>query len=427
MHENYKSDPTNSVKPNTLCFNEVLYAWAKSSDRASAGRAEMILQLMEDMAAAGNVDVKPETRTYNFVLLAWANSDPQESPDRIMDILELMKEDETAKPNASSYKTAIAALVKQRGSEATNSILDLVHEAYESIPWQIDNQFFASLFYLMCKSNNQAAASVAETIVDDLKTTTLIDIDLETRVYNSLINCWSKSGERMAPTRAEEILQAMYEDYKNNNNELVKPNVATFTSVIDAWAKSHDPHAGEKGEEWIDRMIKWGVAPNVLTYTAAIQCYGRSNRADKTFRAVQMLKRMKEVIDSTERAEQGVVGAYNAVMNAAEFTTKGNLEEAFRVACLMFDEVRSSDDIAPDDVTYGTFMGVISELMPSSELRNEMIALVFKRCCSDGQLSPVVVKKFQEASDRELYLELMGEARAHSIPPSWKRNVKAKQ
>ena len=434
MHERHNSDPSNHVKPNTLCFNEVLYGWARSSEENSARRAEMVLRLMEDIYQNGNANVRPETRSYNLVLLAWANSDANDSPDRVMRLLERMKAEEATKPNAVSYNTAISAFAKQRGADALNSILELLNEAHETIKDELDSRFFATLIHSLSKYNRQAAPSIAETVIDDLKVRReggLNDVELDTRVYNALISCWGRSGERMAPTRAEEILQDMYEDSTlKNNNTLVQPDVITFTAVIDAWAKSQDPAAGARGTALLDKMEEWNLArPNVQTYTAAIQCHARSNRPGKAGKAVELLRRMKQDFANRESAstddpDQRTVFAYNAVMNAAEFTTKGNIEEAFEVACLMFNEVRSSEILFPDHVTYGSFMGVIAELMPKSDLRNDMIALVFKRCCADGQLAPVVLKKFQDAASRSQYRKLMGGATVDSLPARWTRNVR---
>lgn len=132
----------------------------------------------------------------------------------------------------------------------------------------------------------------------------------------------------------------------------------------------------------------------------------------------------KDYADGNRDAEPNII-AYNAVLNAAEYTRGSNAdrEEAFKVACVVFDELRNSQRVAPDHVTYGTYMGVIDNLMPKSGLRDDMIQLVFRRCCADGMLGPVVMKKFQEAASPTQFLELMGRVSVDSIPPAWTCNV----
>ena len=64
------------------------------------------------------------------------------------------------------------------------------------------------------------------------------------------------------------------------------------------------------------------------------------------------------------------VYSYNAVLNAAAFSGKDGQEqeEAFKVACLTFDELRMSSHISPSHISYGTFLKAIKHLMPESEV-----------------------------------------------------------
>ena len=56
------------VKPDTITFNAVLDAWARSGDRVAPHRAEQILDHMDDLYRAGNRGVKPDTYTYNTLV-----------------------------------------------------------------------------------------------------------------------------------------------------------------------------------------------------------------------------------------------------------------------------------------------------------------------------------------------------------------------
>jgi hypothetical protein len=69
------------------------------------------------------------------------------------------------------------------------------------------------------------------------------------------------------------------------------------------------------------------------------------------------------------------VYSYNAVLNAAAFSGRdeGEMEDAFRVACLTFDELRMSDYLEPSDVSYGTFLKAIKQLMPESDVRDNLV------------------------------------------------------
>jgi pentatricopeptide repeat protein len=216
------------------------------------------------------------------------------------------------------------------------------------------------------------------------------------------------------------------EDEYAQGNECVKPNVQTYTSLIDAYAKNRDADAAKRAEAILNRMEEDGrVLPNVRTYTAVIQNYARSDDPAKAIHAQGILHRMKDdYARGNEEARPSVV-TYNALLNACEFShgDESDMEHAFEVACETLDEVRSSDYLTPDDITYGTFLGVISKLMPNSDTRNELVELVFKRCCVDGQLGPVVLKKLKDAASVSRYKKLLGDAKEESLPFKWTCNV----
>jgi pentatricopeptide repeat protein len=371
---------------------------------------------MEDLTQSGKSDVVPDTRTYNIVLLALANSPSKDSPIRTMHLLDTMKQMDGTKPDAVSYNTAITAFTK-KGS--VNAAMEMLEELFIRNDVVLDSKFFASLLNSLSETEAPEAPLVAERIVADLLARKESPVEVTTEICNALINCWSRSDGLEAPLRADDVLADMLEGRLS-----ASPDVITFTSVIDTWAKSEDPDAPLRAKAVLEKMTS--VAPNSQTYTAMIQAYGRSHRRDKAKRAQELLMRMKQDYSNGNTDAEPSIYAYNAVLNAAEFTV-GNevdLEEAFQVACETFDEVRSSETLKPDHVTYGSFMGVISQLMPKSDIRNDMVQLVFRRCCLDGQLASVVMKKFREAADAAQFEGLMGKAKENKLPKEWTYNVR---
>jgi hypothetical protein len=421
MHADHTADVSNP-KPNTVCFNEVLYGWARSSDPRASERAEMVLQLMEDMNRAGNLDVIPDTRTYNIVLLALANNPDLEAPNRAMKFLDNMKAMSSSKPDTVSYNTAISAFTK-KGS--VNAALNILEDIFVQREIELNSKFFSSLIYSLSQTEARDAPIVAERIVSDLLERQHSDVTTE--ICNALIQCWGRSeisDPLRRAIRANEILTDMME---GKYSLYASPDVITFSSVIDIWAKSGDPEAADRAEAVLKQML--GIAkPNVKTYTATIQAHARGQDRDKAKRAQELLQRMKADYANGNLDAEPNIYVYNAVLNAAEFTVgnEAELEVAFQVACETFDEVRSSETLKPDHVTYGTFMGVISQLMPKSNIRDDMVQLVFRRCCLDGQLSSMVLKKFREAADAPQYLTLMGKGKysESNLPKEWTCNVR---
>ena len=427
----YQSDDSN-VKPNTVCFNEVLYAWAKSQDPGALQRAEMLLTLMEDMHEAGNDDVAPNTRSYNIVLLAAGSGPKQDSAIRAQLFFDRMKESARIVPDAVSFNTIIEAYAKNGDEDTLDSISNLVDEAYEAEGVVLNSNFFSGVISSLSRVGLRGATLTAERIVQEIKTRNIdgeINTKMDTNIYNALINCWAKSGESEAPVRAEEILKLM-EDESSKGNKKVKPDVQTYTSVIECWSKSTEPDAADRAESMLTRMVEEGhVLPSVHTYTTVIRALARSPHPDKAVRAQSILQRMKDDYRIAKNpGAQPTIVAYNALMNACEFTFGDihNVEQAFKVACLAFDEMRQAPDLKLDHVTYGSFLGVINELVPKSDLRNEMIQLVFKRCCTDGQLGSLTLKKLKESAGPALYRDCLNGIREDNFPASWSCNVNEK-
>ncbi len=106
-----------SVRPDTITFNAVLDAWARSGDRMAAHRAEQILDHMDELYRAGNLGVKPDTYTYNTLINAHAKSSEKGSAARAEHVLEVMKKryldgDGDFKPNTRTHTSVVDAWAK---------------------------------------------------------------------------------------------------------------------------------------------------------------------------------------------------------------------------------------------------------------------------------------------------------------------------
>lgn len=105
------------VRPDTITFNAVLDAWARSGDRMAAHRAEQILDHMDELYRAGNQGVKPDTYTYNTLINAHAKSSEKGSAARAEHVLQVMKQryldgDGDFKPNTRTHTSVIDAWAK---------------------------------------------------------------------------------------------------------------------------------------------------------------------------------------------------------------------------------------------------------------------------------------------------------------------------
>uniref|UniRef100_A0A7S1BLH0 Pentacotripeptide-repeat region of PRORP domain-containing protein n=1 Tax=Corethron hystrix TaxID=216773 RepID=A0A7S1BLH0_9STRA len=106
---------TTAALPNTVSFNAVINAWARSARHDSAERAEAVLNLMERLyVVEGEDHVKPSSLTFNSVLNAWAKSGAPGAARRAEEILMKMEALTDAgirgvKPDTISFNTIIDA------------------------------------------------------------------------------------------------------------------------------------------------------------------------------------------------------------------------------------------------------------------------------------------------------------------------------
>ena len=97
----------------------------------------------------------------------------------------------------------------------------------------------------------------------------------------------------------------MYLDYRDNGNSYSKPDVSTFNTLLKAWAyvsAKRKQKACDKVEEIVARMAEWddvgaldNVAPNVISYTTMMLCYGLSRTPGAPERCDKILELMDDL------------------------------------------------------------------------------------------------------------------------------------
>ena len=390
-------------RPTVECFNEVLYAYSKSS---LPGRAEEFLKVWtEDL----DEPVRPDVRSYNIVLHALSNNQDPSSILRAERLLNRMPS-----RDAASYTTFIHLCCRLPGHMALDATDRALQKASRDTDVVINADFLANVMYSLSSCDDRDMVPYAESLVEKLIAS---GQQPTVALYNALLHCLAKSGDRDAPSRALAILESLQQEDSDLN-----PDIRTYTNVLDCLTNSRDPEAVAKAEALVEQMEQQGPQPTTQTYTTLIQNYARSRLPLKAVYAASVLKRMNE----TGRTPPSIV-TYNAVLNAAEHTDGSDLhvrEGALKVACLAFDEIRNSTVVQPNHVTYGSFLGVLTNLM-TADVRQHIVNLVFKRCCLDGQVSYLVLKKLKLAVEtREQYYQLLMGHNENRLPADWTCNVK---
>ena len=398
LFQNMKKD---GPPPTVECFNELLYSFAKSP---LPGRAEEFLKVWSDDT---DEVVRPNIRSYNTVLHALSKNQDPSSILRAERLLNRMPA-----RDATSYTTYINLCCRLPGHMALDATDRALQKASRDNDITMDSSFIANVLYSLSSCDDRDTLPYAESLVERLVNSGQQPNIL---VYNALLHCWAKSGDRDAGNRANAILAKIREDPS------LKPDIKTYTNVLASFS-ARDPEDIRKAEDIVAQMEREGPKPTTQTYTTLIQNYARSRLPFKAVKAAEVLTQMKE---SGRSDAQPSIVTYNAVLNAAEYTDGSDFnvrEEALKVACIAFDEIRNST-IQANHVTYGTFLGVLTNLM-TAETRHDIVSLVFKRCCLDGQVSYLVLKKLKTAVvSLEHYQELLMGHNESRLPDSWTCNV----
>lgn len=385
------------VDPSHACLDQILFAYSQ------AHQPDQALEFLNEwkQIAQGDASVPPpRTESYNIVLYAFCQHDLEQAGEFL---------GQMALRDPVSYTTYIGACCRlMSGEDALSRVPGLVAEANRYV--HVDEVFLANvIFSLATIAGTPGVPQLAELLV---ATSIERDIRPDVTVYNALIHCWAKSGEPEAADRVGKILAEL------EKSKTPKPNIKTYVSVLDCLARSR--RSLREAEALVYRMEqdRDTPRPNVQAYTSLIQNYSRSRSPHKAKQAYSILCRMKK--------QQGAetlpnVITFNAVLNAAEHTDPtdtGIREEALRIACETFDTVRR-DNLTPNHVTYGTFLGCLGKLMPSNDERDEMVTLVFRKCAAEGMVSRLVLQKLQFATTPSRYQELLESRLPNDLPASW--------
>jgi pentatricopeptide repeat protein len=464
---------TEGPAPTIHSYHDVLYAYAKSRHPQHA-ETFLTWWIMEDRRLQKDRDatkqcpdnddsqVRPTPQSYNIVLYALSRVQRPDAMARAQKLFRTMP-----MRDAISYTTLIAALCQQLGSSnnssggggknknnsggggktasysssrtastsssrttvsssvALGAVQRLLEQAWHDDSTKmiaVDASFVSNVLYSLATiRDDPAMPAFAESYVQECISRNVV---LDIRVYNALIHCWAKSNVRDNGERVLELLARLEQDPD------LLPDVQTYTNVLDAFKNGRGSEHVAAGEAIVETMERSGPVPTVATYTALIMMYARSRLPNKAVLAASVLERMKR--QQLKHAKFQIAPnliSYNAVLNACEHTLASSdrivLEECLKVACSTFDKVRSSSpSIQANHVTYASFLGTLTNLLPP-ETRQELVALVFRRCCNAGQASPLVLKKLSYAAGTEDQFRLLLQGHAETqLPANWTCHVR---
>lgn len=298
-----------------------------------AAEAEAVLEhLYDQFVKTGSTKLMPTTREFQRVLLAWSESvgDLKYASERSQAILRRMDKlsalggelEGVVNPDSSCYVAAMKCLSRWLSSVVSLSAGNA--EKYEFVG-DLAEGFLAE----MQERYRNGGGS---------------DIQPHALAYNGVLRIWSQLGEA---ERAERTLEAMYEDFRVNNNHRAKPRTDSFNLVLASWLnhqkdefargnnRDPTPAVGERAEaifrklQDVDRSGSLlGVKPDRESWLNMMHCWAESRCKEAGDRNLAILEEIKRLEEETGESITNVV-FYGAVINA--YANAGNAQTAEKV------------------------------------------------------------------------------------------------
>jgi len=256
-----------------------------------------------------------------------------------------------------------------------------------------------------------------------------------------------QKGGAGAAEEAESLLLDSIALYKKDKHLDVRPDAASFINAINVWrnyrpsSNKHNNNSNNNNNNkapmramnllstleqlYAEEMAVGGTTqntenlkPDYRVYNAVQYVWARSRSRDKVTETRALLDRMIQLKEETGESDYAPnKRSYNNVINACTFFPKGgrgsdvseDCKNALRIAVQTFNDMRASDDVHPNHVTYGMLLKAVGALMPiTNTKRDTIIENIFRKCCKDGYVSDFVFESFTEVSNELLYQKVIG-------------------
>lgn len=436
MEKRLLQDEENAVSPNVVTYTTFINALANTCHKGDAQKAEQVLLKMEEMHRAGAVDMKPNVFTYNTVLNAWAKSrhwDAAPNAERILSRMEAMRITglSTVEPDIFSYCTVIDAWGKSgdhSAGEKAQLVLNRMEQLHDHYGWdglKPNVVVYNACIHAWAACQDLVSGEKATEIVEKMEKLYMDgndDVMPDFVTYTGVINSWAKSSAPHSADMAERVLERMEQLYLSGRGN-IRPNIVTYNAVLNAFASCRDNDAPIRAEALLRRMEimaqskQHGKAavPDATSYNTVINAWARSGRTDKAKRALFLLSKMDGQYHRGSKRPKSDIISFNSVLNACATTPSAhkhsgeeNIQlDAFRIAMRILGEMKSSQRIQPNHVTYGTLIKACATLLPIGEERTTLLGRVFQECSREGHLSDSVIRSLRMAAPPALFSKLV--------------------
>jgi len=237
-------------------YNIILNGFAECMCVEASARAENLLDEMERLSISAE-GPQPDTISYNSVIKAWARSGDKASAQKALAILVRMgqkwKESKNiyCKPSRISFNTVMNAHCKNpckdSGKEAEKILrimIDLEKAGMHNV--EPNQRSYSILIEAYAQTKSVEGATRAEQLLDEM---TKNNITPDKFTLTSVMKAWCKTSQKNAAYKAEKILKYMLENHKEKVDRIC------FMTVIGGFVTRPSRESVAKVKE-LEKLMK---------------------------------------------------------------------------------------------------------------------------------------------------------------------------
>jgi len=435
-------------------YNEVIKAWAHSSEYLRGTMAEQVFRKIQF----------PTGKSLRLIMRAHAWSNEGRSAFhatghfmRMMRLLEAGRED--MEPSSIDDYHLLCDAWTMAGDKNSSSkvytVLQIMSNAFDKGHTDIRPDLRCYRDALITMSRRQNVEDVGNLADETLKEMKDQMIFPDTECYRSAILAWKHVAmsrdclyPELAIQRTQELLQEMTEAYHRTTEILIQPTTEDYNNVFQAMNLSKSPQAVQYAQNLFmtlkDEVSSTG-GPDAQSYRHLLGILRNSRSPTKFATASQLLQEVKdqyannESWRSSESAKESTMDVFTAFVrvcgtsaNISKNANNYSRQERTKMMTVALQVIGDAKKLmlTLNSDTYAALVEACDSLLPVNEKEREtVLSNVFHRACKEGFVNQSLLESFKSAASAHLFAKLVVSKSIQMedikiVPESWTRNVK---
>jgi len=396
----------------TIILNNTMNVLS-SRGNCSSDVLEMFQQLESESLKSKSGKIKPDKFTFSIVMSSLANEGTIEAANSVETLYHRMlnyfkaekdrREARKIQPDIYCYNAIIKAWSNIHTCESllrAESHLDRLIATRSSV--EPDGSSFSVVIHGHSKRLESNAAADCERVLDKKEQYQRRNRKIPINIgdYRTTIQ---KYKQELNPQGCLQILERLLGIMKEDkSSRFVNTHQLTslFNTVMESFFESSTENAYSTIQDIFDLMNVQGLAkPDSISYSILMKSYA-NNRSPDSLKAVnEILQKFltEPNLSKTIRPEQNAV-LCNILFEACELSSPCTNSNPVTIAFDRFNSMTSSDSkVHPSHTTYKHMFAICKNHVQNELKRNDLLKVLFRKCCADGQLSEEAFSVFKDA------------------------------